>query len=126
MFTPNHSVARTDHIHWNIQSYYFLNFLINQLAERRQDVRIVFDGFLKQLCLIHQVIVHVFRGDVLTECVVAEKDVIAREITHHAVRPVEHRSFNEYELFRSETERVSGLYHLKIPVLMIKARKGSV
>jgi len=31
----------------------------------------------------------------LTKRVVAEKDVITREITHHAVWPVEHRGFDE-------------------------------
>jgi hypothetical protein len=49
----------------------------------------------------------------MAERVIAEKDIVAGEIAEHAVRPVEHRRFDKYELLAPEAEAVAGFYGLK-------------
>jgi len=61
---------------------------------------------------------------VLSECIVTEQDIILGQIGEHAVRPVQHRRFNENELLRADIQPVAGLDGSEIPVLMVMALQG--
>ena len=76
VFPPDDAVARADHIHRHIQSHDLFYFLVHQPAEGRQDICIVLEAFLIQFRLVDQVVEHQFRGIMLAEGVVAEKDIV--------------------------------------------------
>ena len=63
---------------------------------------------------------------VLAEGVVAEQHRVAGHIGHHAIRPVQHRGFDENQLFAvADIQAVAGFHHLKVPLRgMVVAGNG--
>lgn len=61
----------------------------------------------------------------LTESVVAKKDVVAGQVRRHAIRPVEHFHFDEDEFLAvADIDRVARFNGFEIPFLVVLAGKG--
>ena len=57
---------------------------------------------------------------VLTESIVTEQHRVACQVSHHAVRPVQHWCFDKNELFAvTDIQRVASFHHIKIPLRMM-------
>jgi len=57
---------------------------------------------------------------VLAKGVVGEQDGIAGHVGEHAVRPVQHRRFDEHEFLAvAQVQFVAGLDHMEVPVLVV-------
>ena len=74
-----------------------------------------------QVRLIHLIVEHQFGSQMMAKGVVAEEEVIAGEITEHAVRPMQHGGRDKSQLLVAQAQGVAGFHHLEIPVLMIIA-----
>jgi hypothetical protein len=62
---------------------------------------------------------------VLAERIVAEQDVVPREIRRHAVGPVEHRHLDEDKFLAvADLQRVACLHDMEIPLPVILAGQG--
>jgi len=59
----------------------------------------------------------------LAEGVVAEEDVVPRQVAEQGVWPVEHRRLDEDQLFLSQTEVIPGLDGMEVPVLVVMAHE---
>ncbi|MNI69069.1 hypothetical protein D3C73_1247970 [compost metagenome] len=88
-----------NHVNRQIEAEDFSDFWRNQAAERCQDVGVVALALFEQFSLIYFVVEQTFVTVVLTKSIVTEQHGITGHVSHHAVRPVQHRGFNEDQLF---------------------------
>ncbi|MND84923.1 hypothetical protein D3C80_768260 [compost metagenome] len=109
-----------NHIHWQIEAENFSDFWRHQAAERRQNVGVVALALFEQFALIHFVVEQALVAVVLTKSVIAEQHRVTRHVSHHAVGPVQHRGFNEDQLFAvANIQRVTGFDRVEVPLRMV-------
>ena len=60
-----------------------------------------------------------FAGVVLAESIVTEKNVVAGQITCHAIGPVKHRHFNKDQILFAKIQFVTGFDYFEIPILVV-------
>ncbi len=120
VFTPYHAVGGGNHVHRQVEAKNFGDFWRHQAAERGQDVGVVALALFEQLGLIHFIVKQALVAVVLTEGVVAEQHRVAGHVGHHAVRPVQHRGFNEDQLLAvADIQRVAGFHGVEVPLRMV-------
>ena len=120
VIAPYHAVGGGNHLYRQVKAEDLGDFRRHQAAERRQDVGVVALALLEQLGLVHFVVEQALVAVVLAEGVVAEQHRVAGHVGHHAVRPVQHRGFNEDQLFTvADIQRVAGFYGAEIPLRMV-------
>ncbi len=113
-------MARRDYVDGQIEGEHFVNFPVNKSAEGSQNVRVILDGLGKELFLVDEIVERLVRRVMLSERVVAEKDVVAGQVRRHAVRPVEHLHLDKYEFLSVPyINAVAGFDRLEIPVTVI-------
>ena len=119
---PDDAVARRDHVDGELEREDLVDLLDHAIAERREDVGVVLERLLVELFLVHLVVETERRGVVLAEGVVRHEDVVPGEVGEHAVRPVEHRRFDEDELVRADVDPVARAHLSEFPVLVVMPR----
>ena len=109
-----------NHLHRQVEAKDLGDFWRHQAAERREDVGVVTLALLEQFGLVHFVVEQALVTVVLTEGVVTEQHGIAGHIGHHAIRPVQHRRFDEDKLFAiADIQCVAGFHGVEIPLRVV-------
>ena len=125
MVGPDDSVGRSDHLQRQVHAYYFLHLAVDHRVVDIEDVGIVLLSLIKQVLLVHRVVVEALRSVVLSEDVVGKEDFLLVRIGHHGVGPVAHRSLNKRERVLADAERVARLHVMEVPVLMIQSAQDA-
>ncbi|CCJ76068.1 hypothetical protein BN135_1132 [Cronobacter muytjensii 530] len=114
---PDHAVRSGNHLHRQVKAEDLGDFRRHQAAERRQDIGVVAQALLEQLGLVHFIVKEMLVAVMLAEGVVAEQYRVAGQVSHHAVRPVQHRGLDEDQLFAvADIQRIAGFHHVKVPL----------
>ena len=109
-----------NHIDRQVEAEDLGNFWRHQTAERRQDIGVVALALFEQFGLIHFVVEQTFVAVMLTKGVVTEQNRVACHVSHHTVRPVQHRGFNEDQLFAvADIQAVAGFHRMEIPFRVV-------
>ena len=109
VFAPDDSVAWRNHRAWDACLDDFLDFACDKWTKRHEYVGVVRCGFLHQDVLVDFVVETFPRGEVLTEGVVGHEDLVFNDVGEHAVGPVKHGRFEEFEGSAAEFEFVTVL-----------------
>ena len=109
-----------NHVHRQVEAEDLGDFRRYQAAEWREDIGVITLTLLEQFGLVHFVVEQAFIAVVLAEGIVTEQHRIAGHIGHHAVRPVQHRGFDEDQLLAiADIQAVTGFYGVEIPLRMV-------
>ena len=115
-----------NHIDRQVEAEDLSDFRRHQTAERRQDVGIIALALFEQFGLVNFVVKQTFVAVVLAEGIVTEQHGVAGHVGHHTVRPVQHRRFNEDQLFTvADVQAVASFYHVEVPfrVMMVSVNR---
>ena len=119
-------MASSDNINWQVELLNFFNLSFYQWREWIQNIGVIFHRLCPQTTLISLIGPQFFYGEVLTERIVREQNIVASHVRRHGIRPMEHAHFYEYQRFTvADIYGITCLHSFKIPFwMMILTNQG--